>query len=328
MNESIFQHHRERLNGRMQHFVTAGQGKAVLFLHGFPDLWRTWRAQMTAVVDAGYMAIAPDLRGFGDTEGPDDPKEYTGVDVLGDLLAILDHLAIEQVTLVAHDWGAVGGWVAAQLRPDRFTGIVALSIPWTPRGDRSLPDILKEEAPPDYYLPWFLVPGPSDEEFNADPTEFLRRIFYTNSAERPGREPAMRTVGGSLLAGLDEPPGELQLLPDSELALYSEAFRKAGATPALNSYRSLHRNWELMAAWADSVPAVPAVTIIGEKDLVVGMPGLREVLDLQTSWLPAGRPTIWIKECGHFAQLEKPDEVSRHVLEFLRETRPIDGARS
>jgi len=328
MNESIFQHHRERLNGRMQHFVTAGQGKAVLFLHGFPDIWRTWRAQMTAVVEAGYMAIAPDLRGFGETEGPEDPKEYTGIDVMGDLVAILDHLGIDQVTVVAHDWGTVGGWAAVQLRPDRFTGIVALSVPWAPHGDRSLPQILKEEAPPDYYLPWFLVPGPSDDEFNADPAEFLRRIFYTNSAERPGREPAMRTVGGSLLAGLDQPPGELKLLPDDELALYAEAFRKAGATPALNSYRGLHRNWELMAAWADSAPTVPAVTIIGDKDLVVAMPGLRDVLGLQATWLPGGRPTIWIEDCGHFAQLEKPDEVSRHVLEFLRETNPVDGARS
>lgn len=109
MDDSIFKHHRERLNGRRQHFVTAGEGQAVLFLHGFPDLWRTWRAQMAAVAKAGYLAIAPDLRGFGETEGGEDPERYTAIDVMGDLIAILDHLEIDQATVIAHDWGTVAG---------------------------------------------------------------------------------------------------------------------------------------------------------------------------------------------------------------------------
>ena len=104
MTNEIFKHHHENLNGRRQHFVTAGDGKAVMFLHGFPDLWRSWRAQMKAVVDAGYMAIAPDLRGYGETEGAQDPQAATSIDVMGDLVAILDHLKVDQVTLIAHDW--------------------------------------------------------------------------------------------------------------------------------------------------------------------------------------------------------------------------------
>ncbi|MBI1290239.1 alpha/beta fold hydrolase [bacterium] len=320
--QPAFKHHHERLNGRQQHFVTAGAGKAVLFLHGFPDLWRTWRAQMRAVVDAGYMAIAPDLRGFGETEGVADPQSYTSVDVMGDLIAILDHLGVAQVTVVAHDWGTNAGWAAVQLRPDRFVGIMAVSVPWLPHGDRSLPQILREEAPAEYYLPWFLTEGPPDAEFNADPETFLRRIFFTNSAERSGdAPPAMLTIGGSLIVGLEEPPGEMRFLPNDELAIYVEAFRKSGATSAFNAYRSLHRSWELMAAWSDFVPAVPARTIVGDKDLVVGMPGMRDVFAAQHDWLPQGQPTIWIGNCGHFAQMEQPDEVSRHVVDFVRETR-------
>ncbi len=321
-DDPAFVHHRERLNGRKQHFVTAGEGKAVLFLHGFPDLWRTWRAQMRAVADAGYMAIAPDLRGFGETEGAANPQSYTSIDVMGDLIAILDHLGVDQVTVVAHDWGTNAGWAAVQLRPDRFVGIMAISVPWLPRGERSLPQILREDAPADYYLPWFLNEGPPDAEFNADPETFLRRIFYTNSAERPGdTPPPMITVGGSLVAALDEPPGEMKFLPNDELAIYVEAFRKSGATSAFNAYRSLHRSWELMGAWADFVPNAPARTLVGDKDVVAGMPGMRDVFDAQSKWLPQGRPTIWIENCGHFAQMEQPDEVSRHVVDFVRETR-------
>lgn len=218
-DDAFFTHHYQQLNGRRQHFVTAGQGEAILFLHGFPDMWRSWRAQMRAVAEAGYMAIAPDLRGFGETEGDPDPERYTSIDVMGDLLAILDHLSVRQVTVVAHDWGTNAGWAAVQLRPDRFVGILAISVPWLPHGDRSLPQILQQEAPPEYYLPWFLTKGPADDEFNADPETFLRRIFYTNSAERPGGTPPMLTVNGSLIAGMDEPPGEMTFMPDDELAI-------------------------------------------------------------------------------------------------------------
>lgn len=322
MDHSAFTHHRVRLNGRLQHFVTAGEGKAVLFLHGFPDLWRTWRAQMLAVADAGYMAIAPDLRGFGETEGCADPQSSTAIDVMGDVVAIIDNLGVDQVTVVAHDWGTMIGWAAVQLRPDRFVGIVTISGPWLPHGNRSLPQLLKDDAPAGYYLSWFLGEGPADAEFNADPDKFIRRVMYTTSAERIGdTPPPMTTVDNSLVAGLEEPPGAMKFFPDDEIAVYADAFRKAGATSALNAYRSMHRSWELMGAWADVSPVVPACAIIGDKDLVAGMPGMREVLAAQPKLLRQGRPTIWIENCGHFAQLEQPGEVSRHVIDFVRETR-------
>ena len=104
MDDTIFKHHHVRQNGLRQHFATAGKGRAVMFLHGFPDLWRTWRPQIKAVVDASYMAIAPDLRGYGETEGTADAQAATCIDVMGDLVSIMDHLEVPEVTLVAHDW--------------------------------------------------------------------------------------------------------------------------------------------------------------------------------------------------------------------------------
>ena len=97
---------------------------------GFPDLWRTWRAQMRAIADAGNMAMAPDLRGYGETEGDPDPRKWTAMDVMGDLVAILDHVGVDQVTVIAHDWGTNTGWPAVRLRPDRFVGMFAVSVPW------------------------------------------------------------------------------------------------------------------------------------------------------------------------------------------------------
>eukprot|EP01037_Dinobryon_pediforme_P027644 gene27644-30610_t len=91
---SDFVHDYADLNGLRYHFVTAGDGPAVLLLHGFPDLWVGWRPVMESLVARGYRVIAPDLRGFGETEAAKSADAATAIDVMGDLVALLDHLGI------------------------------------------------------------------------------------------------------------------------------------------------------------------------------------------------------------------------------------------
>lgn len=112
---------------------------------------------------------------------------------MGDPIASLDRLGVNQVTVVAHDWGTDTGRPAVQLRPDRLVGMLAVPVPWAPHGNRSLPRMLKEDAPPDDHLPWFLVPRPPDAEFNPNPAKILHRIFCTNPAERLDEAPSIRT---------------------------------------------------------------------------------------------------------------------------------------
>ena len=164
-----FEHHQEKINGLDYHFVTCGEGPAVLFCHGFPDLWRTWRHQMLAVANAGFRAIAPDLRGFGETQGPEDPTAYTVIDVIGDLIGILDHLAIARAVIVGHDWGANISWAAPLLRPDRFAAVASLSVPYSPRPPKSLPEALRTQGPKGIYLLYFLERGRADAELDAAP---------------------------------------------------------------------------------------------------------------------------------------------------------------
>src|SRR5579863_8070402 len=120
-------------NGIRMHVAEQGNGPAVLLCHGFPELWYSWRHQLAALASAGFRAIAPDMRGYGQTERPDAVDQYTLLHLVGDMVGLLDALKIEQAVIAGHDWGAPVAWNAALLRPDRFRAVIALSVPFRPR---------------------------------------------------------------------------------------------------------------------------------------------------------------------------------------------------
>lgn len=142
--------------------TAAGGAPAVLLLHGFPELWYTWRHQMRALAAAGYRAVAPDLLGYGGSDAPavgggdddDDPAaQYTALHVVGDLVALLDALGESQVFVAAHDWGALVAWSLCLFRPDRVRALVALSVAYTPRSAARKPvDGLRALFGDDYYI--------------------------------------------------------------------------------------------------------------------------------------------------------------------------------
>ncbi|KAF2298374.1 hypothetical protein GH714_023358 [Hevea brasiliensis] len=98
------QHSIVRTNGINMHIASIGTGPVILFLHGFPELWYSWRHQLLSLSSLGYRCISPDLLGYGDTDAPPSPTQYTALHVVGDLVGLLDYLGIDQVFLVAHDW--------------------------------------------------------------------------------------------------------------------------------------------------------------------------------------------------------------------------------
>lgn len=139
------------------HVAEAGPAwaPAVLLLHGFPELWYTWRHQMRALAAAGYRAVAPDLRGYGGSDAPavGEPGQYTALHVVGDLVALLDALGERKVFVAAHDWGAVMAWSLCQFRPDRVRALVALSVAYTPRSAARRPvDGLRAIYGDEYYI--------------------------------------------------------------------------------------------------------------------------------------------------------------------------------
>jgi pimeloyl-ACP methyl ester carboxylesterase len=105
-----------------------GEGPAVLLLHGFPDSARLWRHQIPTLTDAGFRVVAPDQRGFGDSDKPQAIDAYGFGHLVSDVLAVLDDAGVEKAHVVGHDWGAAVGWALALLAPERVDRLVAMSV--------------------------------------------------------------------------------------------------------------------------------------------------------------------------------------------------------
>ena len=134
MPEAAVTHRFIETNGIRMHLAEQGTGPLVVLLHGFPETWQSWRQQMAALAEAGYHAVAPDMRGYGQTDAPADVAAYTTLHLVGDVVGLLDALGAERAAIVGHDWGAAVAWQVALLRPDRVRALCTLSVPYAPRG--------------------------------------------------------------------------------------------------------------------------------------------------------------------------------------------------
>mgnify|MGYP000374021627 CR=1 FL=1 len=124
-----------------------GQGPAVVLLHGFPEIAYSWRHQIPVLGEAGYQVSAPDQRGYGWSDQPDGVEAYSMTELVGDVIALLDHDNIDDAVIVGHDWGAIiAPWVGL-FRPDRVRGLALLSVPYSPRGERSIVDHIRATDP-------------------------------------------------------------------------------------------------------------------------------------------------------------------------------------
>ncbi|MBM3770607.1 MAG: alpha/beta hydrolase [Acidimicrobiia bacterium] len=155
-------------NGLSFPVADVGTGPPVLLLHGFPDDRHLWRYQARALVDAGYRVIAPDLRGFGDAPRPQDPKEYGIPIAVRDVIGILDTLGVQQVQLVAHDWGAAVGWRLAADHPQRVSRYVAMSV-GAPGAGTTI-----EQREKSWYMLFFRQTGIAEQQLMANNWELFR----------------------------------------------------------------------------------------------------------------------------------------------------------
>ena len=115
------------------HIAECGSGPLVLLCHGFPESWYSWRHQLQALAEAGFRAVAPDMRGYGQTDRPEAIEQYTLLHLVGDMVGLLDALGADTAAIAGHDWGAPVAWHSALLRPDRFSAVIGLSVPFWPR---------------------------------------------------------------------------------------------------------------------------------------------------------------------------------------------------
>ncbi|XP_010548981.1 PREDICTED: bifunctional epoxide hydrolase 2 [Tarenaya hassleriana] len=324
-----FQHKFIKVNGINMHFAekspspaAAGEGDfggirgppVILFIHGFPELWYSWRHQMTALSALGYRTIAPDLRGYGDTDAPESVGAYTGLHVVGDLIGLIDAIVgeREKVFVVGHDWGAIIAWQLCLLRPDRVRALVNMSVvfdPWNPK--RKPIPTWKHLYGDDYYICRFQEYGAIEAEFAKMGTERALMEFLTYRNPSPLRLPK----GKGYSVHLSRP----SWLSDYDLQYYVSKYEKKGFTGPLNYYRNMDRTWELMAPLSKAEVKVPVKFIIGDQDLTYHLHGVKDYIHggRFKANVPLLDQVVVLEGVGHFLHEERPDDISKHIHDYF-----------
>ena len=296
--------------------LDAGEGPAVVFSHGFPELAYSWRHQVTALAAGGFRAVAPDQRGYGGSTAPE-PIEAYDIDALcGDLDALCAELGIDRAVFVGHDWGGAVIWAMPTLFPERVAGLVGVCTPSVAFPGTAMLENLVDGDHERMYMLWFQQPGVAEAEMDPRAAQLFGKMMV------PGVDPAamldrmMRD--GKLdmnpfrdLDGMD-PVADVFVSPE-ELAVYVDTFSRTGFRGGINWYRNLDRNRELHPDLCSTDPGVPCLMITAEWDpalppwMAAGMPD--QIEDLEMHMIP---------KAGHWVQQEHPEQVNAVLLDWLQ----------
>ncbi|MFG2550747.1 alpha/beta fold hydrolase [Streptomyces sp. NPDC048581] len=301
------------------HVVEQGRGPMVLLVHGFPESWYSWRHQLPVLAAAGYRAVAIDVRGYGRSSKPFDTAAYRMLDLVADNVAVVHALGEESAVVVGHDWGAAIAANSALLRPEVFSAVGLLSVPYAPRGGPRPTELFaRMGGDEEFYVSYFQEPGRAEGEIEPDVRGWLRGFYAALSADTmpaPGApDPHFVGRGGTLRDRFPtgRPPAWLS---DRDLDVYAGEFERTGLTGALNRYRNMDRDWEDLAA-LDGAPVTQPSLFVGGK------------LDASTTWLadaiaayPVTLPGLIsshiLDGCGHWIQQERPEEFNRLLTDWL-----------
>lgn len=316
-------HRRIRTNGIGMHIAEAGagQGPLVVLVHGWPEIWYSWRHQLPALAAAGYHAVAPDLRGYGETDAPEAVESYGLANQIADILGLLDALDAERATLVGHDVGAGITWACAELHPERVAAHVGLGIPYGPRGEKPPVQQTREFAGDAFsFLDYFNRPGVGEAELGADPRRAMRLIMYALSGDAPPDVVPYLFTGkpkdAGLLEGMPEPKPLPAWLTEADLDVYAAAFARSGFRGSFGGYRNMDRDWAALSEVGTRGVRQPALFIGGTRDSTIRFTGV-EPIDAMATTVSNLRRAVLLPGCGHWTQQERPDEVNAELIGFL-----------
>jgi epoxide hydrolase A/B len=305
-------------NGIRMHVAEQGTGPLVILCHGFPESWYSWRHQLAALAAAGFHAVAPDMRGYGQTDAPAAIEAYTLLHLVGDMVGLVAALGEKSAVIAGHDWGAPVAWHAALMRADVFRAVIGLSVPYRPRGQMRPTSVMPKTNEAMFYQLYFQTPGVAETELERDVRSTIRRLTYSGSGDALERANiTMVPRSGGFLTQTTDPDALPPWLTAADVEFYAAEFSRTGFRGGLNWYRNIDRNWELLSPFAGAVVTVPALYVAGDRDLVVRFPGMEQLIANLSTFVPQLRRTIMLPGCGHWTQQERAREVNDAMLEFL-----------
>ncbi|CAB4581110.1 MAG: alpha/beta fold hydrolase [Actinobacteria bacterium] len=304
------------------HCVEAGEGPLVLLVHGYPESWYSWRHQIPALAAAGYRTVAIDVRGYGRSSKPLAVEDYRMVRLVADNVGLVAALGERTATIIGHDWGAPIAWNSAMLRPDVFTAVAGLSVPFAPPGEVRPSVAMRAMAgDEEFYVEYFQEPGRAEAEIEADVRGWLLGFMFSGSGDAPPPDLTKGTIatiprGARMRDRFSFPDTLPAWLTEDDLEVYTSEFEHSGFRGPLNRYRNVDRDWEDLAAFRGARIDVPALFVGGDRDgpTVWGAPAIAAF----GTTLPKLHRSIVLEGCGHWTQQERPAEVNEALLDFLR----------
>lgn len=301
----------------------------MLLVHGFPESWYSWRHQLPALAAAGYRAAAIDVRGYGRSSKPADVAAYRMTELVEDCAAAVHGLGERAAAVVGHDWGAGIAANSALLRPDVFTAVAMLSVPYAPRGGPRPSEVFAGMAgEEEFYVSRFQEPGRVEAEIEPDVRGWLAGFFAALSADTmPGPEapdPHFAARDGQLR---DRFPDGRRLLPgwlsEDDLDFYAAEFERTGISGALARYRNMDRDWEDLADLDGAAIAQPSLFLGGGLD--ASTTWLAAAIEAYPKTLPGLVGSYILEGCGHWIQQERAEEVNRRLIEWLEACQSANG---
>ncbi|KAI5339124.1 hypothetical protein L3X38_018396 [Prunus dulcis] len=292
------------------HVAEIGSGpKVVLFFHGFPEIWYTWRHQMVAVANKGYRAIAFDHRGYGLSEQPAEPEKATLLDLVDDAVALLDSLGIDKAFIVGKDFGALSAYRVGVLHPERVSAIITLGTPFIQPG----PSVVQNHPLPEgFYISRWQEQGRAEADFGRfDVKTVIRNIYILFSKSEIPIAAADQEIMDLIDPATPLPPW----FSEEDLSVYASLYEKSGFCFALQvPYRKLKVDRSLI----DPKVSAPSLLIVGEKDYSLKMPGVNNYI--RTGAMKHLVPDLdvkFIEEGTHFMHEQFPEQVNQLIIAFL-----------
>tara|TARA_R110001592_G_scaffold363396_2_gene687751 strand:+ start:180725 stop:181708 length:984 start_codon:yes stop_codon:yes gene_type:complete len=294
----------------------AGEGPAVVFCHGFPDIALGWRQQLATVAAQGFHAIAPDMRGYGGSSCPPGVEDYTLTELTGDLVALLDALDIEKAIFVGHDWGGFVAWAMPVLHPERAAGVAGACTPYMPFPSVALHTELVAGEIERQYVAWFQQPGIAeacmDKQVETIVSKILRtappleEVYAAAFADGKLNMNPFLDIEGTVTLG--EP-----LLSEEDFTAYVEAFSRTGFRGGINWYRNIDHNALVHPGVGVAPLDIPCLMLMADRD-----PALRPEFAADMPERCSNLEMHLIQNAGHWVQREQPAVFNQHLIAWLQ----------
>jgi pimeloyl-ACP methyl ester carboxylesterase len=293
-----------------------GQGPAVVFCHGFPELAYSWRYQLPAVAATGFRAIAPNQRGYGESSAPPAVTDYGLTELTADLAGMLDALKIDRAVFVGHDWGGFVAWAMPVMYPERTAGVIGVCTPYIPFPPLSQMRAMVGGKDERIYILWFQEPGRAEAVMDPRARLIFDRLMRAPVDPTVAREQMM--ASGELdmnpFRRIEEfQPNTPLIVSSEELDVYAKAFEKTGFRGGINWYRNVDRNAREHPEVGTQKLTLPCLMITADWDIALrpqmaaGMPALCSDLEIHN-----------IEKAGHWVQQEFPNEVNEKIVGWLK----------